>query len=134
MTALQTTIVALVLPAAALGACASAPTADGSKTRRDCITTREINAMSPMGDRHVFVKVGASRHYLFTVERACQALELARRLTIWEASSRVCGDATSLLAFEHATAGPMRCRIEKIESVPDKAAAMELIAAETPPK
>lgn len=134
MTVVRTTVVALTLPAAILGACASLPTAERAKTRRNCITTREINVMSPLDARHVLVKVGADRHYLFTVDDRCQGLELARRLAIWEATSRVCGDGASLLAFEHATVGPMRCRIERIDSVPDKAAALELIAAEAPPR
>jgi hypothetical protein len=50
-----------------------------------------------------------------------------------EDSSRVCAEGTSLLAFEHPGAGPMRCRIAAIEPVKDRADAEERAAAEVPP-
>jgi hypothetical protein len=134
MTTIRTIVVGLTLPAVLLGGCASVPAAERSKAKRDCINTREINVMSPLDDRHVFVKLGADRNYLFTVEDTCQGLRLARQLAIWEATARVCGGGVSLLAFEDPTVGAMRCRIAKIDSVRDKSAALELIAAEVPPK
>jgi hypothetical protein len=133
MLTIRTTVLGLTLPAVVLGGCASFPAAERSKARRDCINTREINVMSPLDDQHVFVKLGADRNYLFTMDR-CQGLRLARQLAVWEDTPRVCGDGVSLLAFEDPSVGSMRCRIAKIESVRDKLAALELIAAEVPPK
>jgi hypothetical protein len=42
-------------------------------------------------------------------------------------ASRVCSDGLTLLSFDYPAVGPMRCRIEGIDSVPDKNAALELI-------
>jgi hypothetical protein len=134
MPTIRTTVLGLTLTALVLGGCASVPAAERSKTGRDCITTREINTMRALDGLHVLVKLGANRNYLFTMENSCQGLELARQITIWEATSRVCGDGTSLLAFEDPTVGAMRCRIEKIDAVRDRDAALELIAAEAPPR
>ena len=134
MPIIRTTFLGLTLPALVLGGCASVPAAERSKARKHCINTREINVMSPLDDQHVFVKVGADRNYLLTTEDGCPGLKLARKLGIWEATSRVCGDGVSLLTFEQPTGGEMRCRIAKIDSVRDKVAALELIAAEVPPK
>lgn len=134
MPTIRRTVVGLTLPAVFLVGCASAPPARRSTARTDCVNTREINVMSPLDDKHVFVKLGANRNYLFTMEDRCQGLSLARKLVVWEATSRVCADGVSLLAFEHPTVGEMRCRIAKIDAVADKAAALELIAAEVPPK
>lgn len=133
MPRVRTTVLALALPAAVLGGCASVPAADRAKARKDCINTRQINVMSPLDDQHVFVKVGADRNYLLTMEDRCPGLRRARRLAVWEATSRVCGDGVSLLAFEEPGVGSMRCRIEKIESVRDKSEAVERIEAEVPP-
>ena len=134
MTTFRTTVVGLILPAVVLGGCASVPAAERSKARRGCITTREINAMRPLDDRHVFVKVSADRNYLLTVEGECQGLRLARKLAIWESTARVCEGGVSLLAFEDPTVGEMRCRIARIDSVRDRAEALERIAAEVPPR
>ena len=127
-------VLALAVPAVLLGGCASVPAAGQAKGRNDCVNTREINVMRPLDDKHVFVKLGADRNYLFTMEDRCHELHLARNLQVFEASPRVCGDGVSLLAFEDPTVGAMRCRIAKIESVRDLNAALERIAAEVPPK
>jgi hypothetical protein len=123
-------VVAVVLE----GAFAGVPPAFAAKARKDCINRREINIMRPLDDKHVYVKASASRHYLITMEDRCQGLAEARRLEVFEASSRLCGAGTSLLAFEHATAGPMRCRVRAIEPVKSLADAEERAAAEVPAK
>ena len=134
MSRIRTSVFSLTLAALMLGGCASAPPAPRSSARTDCVNAREINVMSPLDDQHVFVKVGADRNYLFTMEARCPGLRLARQLAVWEATSRVCGGGVSLLAFEEPSVGSMRCRIATIESVPDKEAALERIAPEAPPK
>jgi len=90
--------------------------------------------MRPLDDKHVFVKVGAGHHYLFTMEDRCHDLHLARNLQVFEASPRVCDDGVSLLAFELPTVGAMRCRITKLDSVRDLNEALERSGAEVPPK
>jgi uncharacterized protein DUF6491 len=126
--------VVLALLAVLLG-CASVPAAERAKAKKkDCINTREINVMRALDDKHVFVKVGAGRYYLFTMESRCRDLHLARNLQVFEASSRVCDDGVTLLAFELPTVGAMRCRVTKLDPVRDLDAANELIASEVPPK
>lgn len=123
---------ALALPAVLLAACASVPAAERAKGRRDCINTREINVMRPLDDKHVFVKAGASRNYLLTMEERCHELHMARNLQVFEASPRVCADGVSLLAFELPTVGALRCRVVKIDPVKDLAEAEDRIAPEAP--
>lgn len=133
MSRISAAVFALILPTLAFGAFSSVRAAEPSKTKKDCVNKREINVMRPLDDKHVFVKVGANHNYLFTTEDRCHGLHLARTLSIWEGSTRVCADGSSLLAFSDPTVGDMRCRIAKIESVKDLAAAMEMIEAEVPP-
>jgi hypothetical protein len=116
------------------GVVAGVPPAFAAKPRRDCINRREINTLRALDDKHVYVKASASRHYLITMEDRCQGLAEARRLEVFEASARVCAGGTSLLAFEHPAAGPMRCRVSTIETVKSLADAEERAAAEVPAK
>ena len=126
-------VLALAVAVVLQGAFASVPRAFAAKARRDCINRREINTLRSLDDKHVYVKAGASRHYLITMEERCQGLAEARKLTVFEASARVCADGTSLLAFEHPAAGAMRCRVAAIDPVKDLADAEERAAAEVPP-
>ena len=125
---------ALALAAVLQVALAGVPPAFAAKVKRDCINRREINILRALDDKHVYVKASASRHYLITMEDRCPGLSEARRLEVFEASARVCADGTSLLAFEHPTAGPMRCRVSTIETVKSLADAEERAAAEVPAK
>ena len=110
-----------------------APAAFAAKPpRKDCIYRREISTMRALDEKHVYIKASASRHYLLTMDGRCQGLDEARKLGVVEASPRVCGDGTSLLAFEHTAAGPMRCRIATIEQVKSLADAEELASEEVP--
>ena len=131
MTTVRTkSVLGFALPVILLGGCASVPPAGRAKA---CINTREINLMEPLDDRHVFVKLSADRNYLFTMEDRCLGLGVARRLAIWEGEQRVCG-GVSLVSFEDPAAGAMRCRIGRIDSVPNRDAAVELGASEVPPQ
>ena len=133
MPPMRTQLLVLLLPTLVLAACASGPPARRSASRTTCVNTAEINVMRPLDDRHVFVRLGANHNYLFTMD-PCQGLSLARKLAVWEATSRVCADGVSLLSFEEPTVGEMRCRISKIDPVADMEAALELIRAEGPSK
>jgi hypothetical protein len=124
----------LAAAAAVLGGCASLAAEEGSKARRVCVNRREINSISALDDQHAFVKLSASRHYLFTVDNRCSGLRLARTIAFVEATARVCGDGLTLLSFDYPAVGPMRCRIEGIDSVPDKNAAWELIKSRAAPE
>lgn len=106
----------------------------GSPTERTCIRRREINAISALDDRHALARLGAGRLSLFTLDQTCRDLRSARKLVLERSAAQICGDGTSLLSFEQPGVGLTRCRIEKIESVANKVAALELIAAEVPPK
>jgi hypothetical protein len=87
-----------------------------------------------LDDHHVFAKVSAGTFYLFTVEKLCSGLKLARQIAIEGSFVRVCGDGSSLLSFDYPAVGPMRCRIERIDPVQDMAAALELIESRAAPK
>jgi hypothetical protein len=112
-----------------LGGCASTKATRASGQGRDCINTGEINSITPLDDQHLFVRVSASKHQLFTVDPPCNGLRLARGVTIADAARRVCSDGTTLIAFTDPTVGPTRCRIRKLDHVATKAEALELIEA-----
>src|SRR5687768_2478886 len=75
---------------------AAAPAASAAKVKRDCINRREITTLRALDEKHVYVKAGASRHYLVTVDGRCHGLSEVRRLEVVESSTRVCADSTSL--------------------------------------
>jgi len=124
----------LAVAAAVLGGCASLTAEEGSKAKRVCVNRREINTIRALDDQHAFVKVSASRYYLFTVDNRCQGLRLARTISIGDATARVCGDGLTLLSFDYPAVGPTRCRIEEIDPVPDMNAARELIESRAAPE
>ena len=121
------------LVASVLGGCTALAAEEGSKAKRVCINTREINSITALDDQHAFVKLSAGRYYLFTVDKTCQGFKLARKIAISDAS-RVCNDGLTLLSFDYPAVGPMRCRVEVIDAVPDKNAALELIESRRPPE
>lgn len=125
---------ALACAAVVLGGCASAPARTGSEADRVCIKRREINAISALDDRHAFVKLSATRFYLLTLEERCRGLRWARTIALEDSREQVCGDGSGLLSFDDPAVGPMRCRIERIESVANKGEAWELIESRAAPE
>ena len=123
----------LAAAAIVLGGSTSLAAEEPSKPTRLCVNRREINTIRALDDRHAFVKLSAGRYYMFSVDKACQGFKLARKIAISDAT-RVCSDALTLLSFETPVVGPMRCRIELIDSVPDKDAAWELIKSRAGPQ
>jgi hypothetical protein len=105
----------------------STPPPRRTEADRGCVNRRSINAVSTLDDRHAFVKASAGDFYLFTLEKNCQEFRLARKVVIEETRMQVCGDGNTLLLYEVPTLGAMRCRIETIESVASKSAALDLI-------
>jgi hypothetical protein len=121
------------------GAGAAAPGAKDADAKEAkppmvCVDRREINAISALDGQHAFVKISAKRYYMFTLDKACVGFKLARKIALSDYGSRVCGDGSSLLSFEDPMAGPMRCRIERIEAVADADAARALIDARAAPE
>jgi len=123
----------LALAAAVLGAGAALASEESPKAKRVCIKTREINVITALDEEHVLVKLSAGRHYMFTVDKVCQGLKLARKIAISDAT-RVCNDGLTLISFEYPTVGPITCRIEMLDSVRDKDDALDLIASRVPPR
>jgi hypothetical protein len=119
--------ISLAVAVVVLGGCASAPTTKASSHSKDCINTNQINSITALDDQHLFVRVSASQHQLFTVDQPCPGLRLARTVMIADAARRVCSDGTTLIAFDYPAVGAVRCRIRQIEHVPDRATALELI-------
>ena len=117
----------LATAAVVLAGCASAPARRGSSEDRGCIKRNEINAITPLDDDHILVKLSATRYQLFTVEKPCNGLRLARRISIADAATRVCGDGTAMIAFDYPAVGLTRCRIYRVEPVASKAEALDLI-------
>jgi len=133
MRSVRTLSLGLALVAAVLAGCTALAAEEGSKARRVCINTREINSVTPLDDQHAFVKLSAGRYCLFTVDKTCQGFKLARKIAVSDAS-RVCNDGLTLLSFSYPAVGPMRCRIEGIDSVHDKDEAWELIKSRAGPQ
>lgn len=131
MPTIRTTVLGLACAAVVLGGRAGA--ADDAKKDRVCISRREINAISALDDRHAFAKLSAERFYMLTLDKTCRELRLARQIELDPSASRVCGDGSSLITFEPPTVGLMRCRIERIDRVKDKNAALDLIDSRAEP-
>lgn len=127
MNCIRISAIGLAVAAIALGGCASAPAERGSSQHRDCINANQINSITPLDDQHLFVRVSASQHQLFTVDQPCNGLRLARRIEVADAARRVCSDGTTLIAFSDPTVGNIRCRVRRLDPVADRAEAMELI-------
>jgi hypothetical protein len=127
MKSIRLSTISLAAAVVVLGGCASATAKKASRQDRDCINTNQINSIRPLDDQHLFVRVSASQHQLFTVDQPCPGLRLARTISIADAARRVCGDGTTMIAFSYPAAGDVRCRIRRIEHVPDRATALELI-------
>jgi hypothetical protein len=133
MSVVRTLLVGLVAVAVWVGG-ASRGAGDDPRARRLCVDRREINTIRTLDDQHALVKLSAGRHYLFTLDKSCREFRLARKVAISEGTGRVCGDGMTLVSFELPGAGPMRCRIEGIDAVPDEAAARELIESRAAPR
>ena len=127
MRSIRVSALGLATAAVVLGGCASAPAQKESSEERGCIRRHEINAITPLDDEHVLVKLSATRHQLFTVEKPCNGLRLARTISIADAATRICGDGTALISFNYPAVGPTRCRIFRSEPVAGKAEALDLI-------
>ena len=120
----------MVAVAVLAGGCASAPAQrQSSSADRLCIDRRDINTSRALDDHHVFVKVSAERFFMLTVDKTCAGLGLARSIAIVEATSRVCGDGSTLISFAEPTIGTLRCRVTALDAVADRNAAMDLIEA-----
>ena len=104
-----------------------------AKPRKDCIKQGEISTLRALDDKHVYIKASASRHFLVTMDTRCQGLGDARKVEVFEPTSRLCGQGTSLISFVDPAAGPMRCRIATIEPVKSLADAEEKASAEVRP-
>jgi len=111
--------------------CASAPPLRAPQDT-DCFKRREINAITPLDDQHVFVKLSADRFALMTVEKNCQELRLARTVAISGSPITICGDGNTLISFQFPAQDPIHCRIERIQWVADKKMALETISTEGP--
>jgi hypothetical protein len=124
----------LAIAAAVLGGSTSLAEEAAPKKARTCINRREINTVAALDDAHVFAKLSAGRFHLFTVEKTCQDLRLARQLAFEGTGSRVCDDGSSLVSFSVPPTGPIHCRVERIEKVAGKAEALELIESRAAPE
>jgi hypothetical protein len=127
MNCIRISAIGLAVAAVVVGGCASAPAERGSSQPRDCINANQINSIMPLDDQHLFIRVSASQHQLFTVDQPCNGLRLARRVEIADAARRVCSDGTTLIAFSDPTVGNIRCRIRRLDPVADRAEAEALI-------
>ena len=120
---------ALALSVVVLAAAGGGDDATKKDEKKTCLTRRQINAISPLESRYALARLSSGRFYLLTLDDSCRKLTPAftRNLVLERAASRVCDDGTSLVSFEETGVGPTRCRIEKIDKVESKAAALELI-------
>jgi hypothetical protein len=134
MSVFRAPLVGLAVGVAVLWGGASLRAEDDTKAKRTCINRREINTIRTLDDRHALVKLSAGRHYMLTLDKSCQGFDKARRTAISDGTGRVCADGLTLVSFETPMTGPMRCRIEGIDAVPDEAAARELIESRRPPE
>jgi hypothetical protein len=110
------------------------PEAKEAKPPLVCVNRREINVIRALDGQHAFVQVSTRRYYMFTLDKTCVGFKLARKIALSDYGSRVCGDGSSLLSFEDLVAGPMRCRIERIDAVADADAARALIDERAAPE
>lgn len=109
------------------GCTSSQPTDAASAADRVCVRVKQINSYEPIGDHHVVIKVSVNKRYLLTLEEICTGLNFARGIAIADASTRVCNDGFSFLAFQQQGHGARRCRIINLEEVENSEAAEALV-------
>lgn len=134
MRSVHTSFLGVAVAAAVLAGCTGLAAEEGSKPKKVCFNRREINMIRALDDQHAFVKLGATRHYMLTLDKTCTGLKIARQIAVSEGINRVCGDGFTLLSFETPVVGQMRCRIEVVDSVADIEAAMALIESRKGPQ
>ena len=121
---MKTNIVAGILLSASvvlLGGCVSGqPEAGESEAPRVCIRTQLITSITPMDDRHLFVKAVGRDFFLATVERGCTDLRHARGVAVADRPTRICGDGFSFVSYRQPATGLRRCRIIGIVPVESK--------------
>jgi hypothetical protein len=137
MRSIRPSTLGIAVAAVVLGGYANLPAQEAptaKKTKRTCIKKGEINAMSPMDERHIFVRVSATRYHLLTTDETCRGLKFARTLAIADGARRICDDGSSLITFSEPSVGTMRCRVTRLDGVESKAAAWTLIESRSSPE
>lgn len=116
---LRTFVAVPIVAALIVAGCTTVPAGEEAGERSACFRARDVHDFDAIDDHHVVVEARRADYYLLTLEGACSGLLFARGITIADAMSRVCGDGSAWLAFEHAGTGVKRCRIVAVERVDD---------------
>lgn len=98
-----------------------------------CFNLRRVYSFTPLHGRYVYLRVGNDEHYLLTLDTIYPHLKVSSRITIEGTWGTVCSETGASLVFSD-YGRLVRCRIIRVEAVPSKEAAEQLVAERTTPR
>ena len=98
-----------------------------------CFNVRDVRSFDAIRDRFVYVRCLRDRHYLLTMEDACQGLQNSLAVAVACGFNRVCSHDRATLTYRDFDR-TRHCRILRVEAVDDLAAAEKLVESRTNPK
>jgi hypothetical protein len=117
---------AITVLALLLAGCATTDTASASSD--DCFNIRQVNSWSAIDRDHVYLEERGDDNYLLTLFSSCPGLKFTQVIALSNHMGRMCPNDFGRITFRDA--GNVRsCRIDDVERVADKAAAIALVEA-----
>lgn len=126
----------LVLAIEGLACQSVAPSRAGQEARTEkvtCFNARNITSFVPLSGPYLYIQVGNHEHYLLTLDRPSEPLELAYHIEISRNFDRVCSGSRAPLTY-HYQGRVGVFDIIGVESVKDRATAEALARKRTPPR
>ena len=111
-----------------LSGCATAEPQQQSSSKDDCFNIRQVSSWNAIDRDHVYLKEGVSNHYLVTFFSSCPGIRSANVIALSNSMGRMCPNDFGRITYRDAG---MRssCRIDNIEKVESKDAAVSLVEA-----
>jgi len=108
--------------------CATTDSDKQATSRDDCFNIRQITSWDAIDRDHVYLKEAGNSHYLVTLFASCPGLRSANAIALSNQMGRMCPKDFGRITYRDAG---MRssCRIDNIEKVEDKDAAVSMVEA-----
>jgi hypothetical protein len=107
---------------------------EGSPIAEDaCFNVRDVRSFDAIHDRFVYVRCLRGKHYLLTMDNACQGLQNSLAVAVSSGFNRVCSYDRARLTYRNFNR-TFHCGILRVEAVDDRAAAADLVKRRTKPE
>ena len=102
---------------------------DADEEQPVCINTNMVRSFDAFNDNYVYVRQGASQHFLLTMRNRCNGLRYAQGIAFKDTTSRICSDRFGEIVYRDRSMarGLQSCRIGKIERVESRDEAKALV-------